>query len=141
MILWILLKPNQKTHRLANNILEKRGFNFSYLKCCGDKEHEIFQITQTYFVFHCIFLFKELEDNIPSFFINVQKILFMVGNEYRRVTFSYFVYNCWMLRNYSLEFRVILFGDTNAFRQAECEIKNVIFESKKPCFWNRWILY
>lgn len=77
-----------------------------------------------------------LENYIPSFFVNVEKILFMIGYENRRVASLYFFCDSRVFGDYPLKFWIILFGDSNTFCQIDGDVEYIILESKKSCLWD-----
>jgi len=76
---------------------------------------------------------------IPTFLVNVKKILLMIPDKNRGVTFSYLINNCWMFWDNSLKLRVIFSCNSNTFCQTKRYVKNIVFKSKQSRLGDCWI--
>lgn len=88
LVLTVLLKSGQHAYRLADNILQKAGLDFGNLKSGWNEDCQILEVIHTGLIFINSFVFvlflqisQVLKNDIPTLFINVEKILFMVCNK------------------------------------------------------------
>jgi hypothetical protein len=137
LLLTVYLQTRQHVHRFAYYVLQKTRLDFGYLESSRDKNCQILQVCYARLVLAdpaaYLFIpqvFQVLEYHFPTQLVNVEKILFVVGNKNRGVTFAQFLNQNLVVRKQFLKLRLVFLHKFDTFRETSRRRKDMILDPK-----------